>query len=191
MLQLDHIAFTAPSREVGRAAFAEATGVILPDGGQHPAMGTHNAVGALGGERYVEVIAIDPEGEAPVVPRWFGLDDRPQEPALGPPIILYSSDDIESDLARAAELGLDLGHPISLSRGDLAWRFALRPDGSLPERGGAPILLEWTHDGAHPATNMADTGLRLSRIALRTTAASAVTELLRDADFLPDIWPVT
>lgn len=187
MLRFDHIAFTAPTRDTGRAAFAAATGVHLPDGGNHPAMGTHNAVAALGPDQFVEVIAIDPDGTAPARARWFGLDDRPDQPDLGPAIVLYRTDDIDRDLDRAARLGLHLGTPVSLSRGGLTWLFALVDDGHPPHEGGAPILLQWTNDGPHPASAMSDPGLRLSRLAMTTPLADEVSAFLADADLVPDI----
>ncbi len=186
MLQFDHIAFTAPSRTSGKAAFAEATGVDMPDGGEHPAMGTHNALTALGPDSFVEVIAVNPDAPAPARARWFDLDARSDHPALGTPILLYRTDDLEADLGRATHLGFDIGGPLALSRDTLTWNFAVRQDGSLPED-GAPILLQWTHGGVHPAGGMADQGLRLASIAIATPKPDQLSELFAGASICPEI----
>ena len=75
LTRLDHLVVAAASLEEGRAYVADRLGVDVPVGGEHRMMGTHNRVMTLGDGVYLEIIAINPELDAPDVPRWFGLDD--------------------------------------------------------------------------------------------------------------------
>jgi len=77
---IDHLAVAAPSLE-GRT-LDDFLGVILPPGGRHARMGTHNRLLRLGPMAYLELIAIDPDGATPERPRWFELDDAAMQARL-------------------------------------------------------------------------------------------------------------
>ncbi|MEO0342998.1 MAG: VOC family protein [Pseudomonadota bacterium] len=174
---LDHIAFTCHSRASGIAAFTAATGITLPQSGTHPDMGTHNALSALGPDTFLELITIDPAGQKPARPRWFGLDDLPMDYPLTPHAVILRSDDLAGDLRKGSELGLDLGTPMSLSRGNLTWKFAVRDDGKIHQNGTAPLLMQWDAIDPHPAANMTDHGLRLKSISVTTPEPEKLSQL--------------
>ncbi|NND92807.1 MAG: VOC family protein, partial [Granulosicoccus sp.] len=73
--------------------------------------------------------------------------------------------DLDATLITVRNAGIDPGQPVSMSRGDLHWRLALRPDGSLACDGVFPILIEWP-EGVNPVSRMQDQGLRLTRLHL-------------------------
>jgi hypothetical protein len=65
VVALDHLVVAAQTLSAG-CAFVEAQLGVLPrPGGQHVTMGTHNALIGLGPGQYLEIIAIDPDGERP------------------------------------------------------------------------------------------------------------------------------
>ena len=74
MNKLDHIVIAAQDLAQGAEYLRATLGVDVAPGGKHQSMATHNLLMQLGNDCYLEVIAIDPEGETPRHPRWFALD---------------------------------------------------------------------------------------------------------------------
>ena len=128
---LDHIVFTAASLELGDLEFQQKTGLRLAEGGKHPGMGTHNRLLSLGPDRFLALICKDPDAEPLTGPMWFGLNDIEGDIGLSPHALVLRSDDLEGDLEKARDFGVDLGAPLTgytqhLSRFRQAFR-ALRP----------------------------------------------------------------
>lgn len=192
MIALDHIAVAANRLEDGLRHVQSALGIAVPRGGQHLAMGTHNAVARLTGTTYFEVIAPDPDQPRPPHARWFGFDTARVAARLaqGPALLAWiaATDDIEAAIAAATTVGVDYGDPIRLTRGDLTWRFAYRVDGGVPLGGVAPCLIDWC-GAPHPAANMAPMGATLDGLRIETPDAPALARLLDALGFseLPEI----
>ena len=133
-------------------------------GGRHVAMGTHNALLSLGLRFYLEVIAVDPDGEKPPRPRWFDLDEPRLKADLaeGPQLVHWvaRTDDIAAAVARMPSLGI----ATPMARGDFAWRITIPDDGHRPGRGLVPTIIQWS-DARHPADGLPDRGLRLALLA--------------------------
>jgi Glyoxalase-like domain len=165
MIALDHIIIAASTLEEGAAWVAKTLGVRTQAGGQHVRMGTHNRLLNLDGGTYLEIIAIDPEGEQPAQPRWFALDSSAMQARLaqGPALIHWvaHTDDIERDAAQSP-VALGTIHP--MERGDLRWRITIPTDGHLPGDGLVPTLIQWDVDD-HPSRRLPDSECRL--ISLR------------------------
>lgn len=166
-LALDHIILAARTLDEGRDFVRERLGVEVPMGGEHPLMGTHNALMALGDGIYFEIMAIAPHMPAPTRPRWAGLDDPDQQvriaerPRLAAWVARTAS--IENDVRRCPE---PLGEILDGRRGDLTWKIAIAPDGRPPLGSALPILIQWP-DGPHVSTRMADLGCRLGALTVR------------------------
>ena len=162
MLEADHLVVVAPSMPEGLAHARACLGLDLPEGGRHREMGTCNHLLRLGDGLFLEVIAADEVAPAPERPRWFGLGD----PA-GMRASWAAGRRLRSFVARTRSLdrllarhGARLGEAVRVSRGDLSWRFGLRPDGALPEDGALPCPIDWGEAGC-PAPRMPDLGVRL------------------------------
>ena len=166
MNQLDHIVVAAHSLEQGVAWLQEQLGVSLPAGGVHKTMGTHNHLMQLGGQTYFELIAINPEAQAPAWPRWFNLDQALLRDSLKqqPRLITWvmNSNNLQQ-LKDSA--GFDIGTPTALNRDGLSWEIALTDDGRLLADGLLPYCLQW-HSTPHPSTGMADLDCQLKSLTL-------------------------
>jgi len=162
---LDHLVLAAASVADGIEYVAALTGATPRPGGQHVAMGTHNALLKIGERCYLEIIAIDPAGRKPARPRWFGLDhvelqaDLQERPRL---IHWVARTDAIDALATACPVALGTVH--AMARGDFRWRITIPDDGSLPGRGIAPTLIQWDVP-IHPADALPASGVTLAQLA--------------------------
>ncbi len=163
---IDHLAVGAATLKDGVNYIRDALGVDIPRGGEHPHMGTHNHLMQLGEGLFLEVIAINPEGEPPARPRWFGLDDPSVRSSIlqRPRLLTWVANTTDLPLATSKALD-DYGEITGLSRGDLSWSFALPRDGRLLAAGLLPYLMQW-HCDAHPSGRMTDTGCQLESLSL-------------------------
>ena len=136
---IDHVVIRAATLETGAAYIEDAFGIALAPGGAHAAMGTHNMLAGVG-DAYLEVISIDPDADAPMRPRWFGLDDDPSHTGLAAWVVRVPSipDDPET------------GAALALARGDLSWQIAVRDDGRIPFEGAGPLAIRWESVAAAP-----------------------------------------
>ncbi len=159
-MEIDHLAFVAPTLDEGTAAIEEMLGQKLQPGGKHPLMGTHNRLLSLGPDVYLEVIATDPDAEAPGRPRWFGLDDRIARPRLGNWVARCT--DLRGQLGQAP---MGMGEVVEFTRGDLAWSMAVPRDGHLPGDDVLPALIQWKGKRAH--ATLSESACKLKRIVLR------------------------
>ncbi|MEJ2860105.1 VOC family protein [Actinomycetospora flava] len=174
---VDHLIVAAQDLAQGVPALEAQLGVRLAAGGRHAAFGTHNALLALGGSTYLELIAVDPEAPPPDRPRWFGLDTAAVRARLvdGPRLLHW--------VARPTVLPPgpdDHGERLRLSRDALLWTVTVPADGSLPGDGGGlvPSLIAWDSPGAHPTDGLEDVGVRLERLVLATPDAPALRRRL-------------
>lgn len=144
MLVLDHLVIIAPSLAEGAAYVRETLGVEMPNGGQHPLMGTHNRLLRLGADQFLEVIAIDPAAPKPPHARWFALDDTAATQTrwnTGLRLASYVARTRQLDDVLAQNPSL--GTAREISRGDRTWRFGVTPNGDRPEDGALPYCIDW------------------------------------------------
>jgi catechol 2,3-dioxygenase-like lactoylglutathione lyase family enzyme len=168
---IDHLVFTCADLDAG-IAWAERTFGVRPvRGGAHPQWGTHNALMSLGRERYLELLAPDPNapsaGRANVAGRaLFGMgagasagagDGAAQEAWLtaAPRLTTWMlhSRTIDPLLTAALHAGIDLGRVTAGSRmradgTEISWEIAIPP--ARPLDGCVPWLIDWGWS-AHPS----------------------------------------
>lgn len=185
IMELDHLTIIAPSLAEGVSHVSECLDIDIPFGGVHREMGTHNHLLRLGDDVFLEVIAVDPAGPAPAIPRWFGLDDaRSVRSAWNEGRRLRGwvarTDDIDTVLARHGGL---LGRKRRVSRGDRSWLFAVRLDGSLPADGAAPCVIDW-EGRATPARAMPDLGARLAAFRIEHPDPAEVENLYAELEII-------
>jgi hypothetical protein len=181
MLKLDHITVIAPALADGVAHVRSCLGIDVPFGQRHGYMGTHNHLLQLGGEVYLEIVALDPEGQAPGRARWFGVDDQNAVRAnwnAGRRLRgwVARTDVIDKVLAGREDI---FGRKVSLPWREPSFEFAIPDDGSLPLGGAAPSLIDRRGKPRAMAT-IADLGARLRSFTLEHPDPAGISQLYRD-----------
>ena len=145
---LDHIILAAPDLEAGVADFAQSTGLTPVAGGEHPGLGTANALVSLSSHTYLEIIGPSPEATEENLGGRLATLAAPQ-------LIGYalSTTDLGGAAAGLGNAGLEVLGPAAGSRETpdghtLQWQ-ALAIGGH--DFGGyLPFLIDWGNS-PHPA----------------------------------------
>jgi hypothetical protein len=179
-LKIDHIVLGAATLQQGIDYISQKFGIVVPKGGEHLQMGTHNCVMSLDGQCYFEIIAIAPHMERPGRPRWFGLDEPDQQARLSerPRILTWvvRTPDIRQTLDKCSD---NFGEVVAMERGDLSWQLTIQSNGALSYDGLCPTLIEWPGD-VPPYNILKDMGCQLSRIVLGSSAQTKLYKTLQE-----------
>lgn len=183
MLALDHLTVIAPTLTEGVAHVRACLDLDVPFGQRHAYMGTHNHLLQLGDATYLEIVALDPQGEEPPCPRWFGLGDQRQVRAdwdAGRRLRgwVARTDAIDAVIAGREHI---FGSKVSLPWAEPLFDFAIPEDGSLPLGGAAPSVIDRRGKLRSMAT-MADLGARLQSLSLEHPDATAIAKLYRELE---------
>jgi hypothetical protein len=154
LARIDHLVYATPDLQAGIDRIETLLGVRASQGGQHPGLGTRNALVALGPTTYLEILGPDPEQPAPAGPRRFGIDTLKQPHLL---TWVAKGTDLDRLWANAAKNGVTLGIviPGSRARPDgvvLTWRYT-DPNVVLADR-LIPYFIDWG-TSPHPASSAA------------------------------------
>jgi hypothetical protein len=173
---VDHLLFAASTLEEGIREIERLLGVRPLGGGRHPALGTHNALVALGAGTYLEIIAPDPSLPPPPRGRLFEPGALPR-PALVTWVL--RDEHIESTVSRARERGLRLGEVSSGHRQTpdgktLSWQVS--DPYAMPLDGAVPFVIAWG-DTPHPSGVAPEAG-NLIDLQIRHPEPTAVANAL-------------
>jgi hypothetical protein len=180
MLKLDHLTVIAPTLAEGVAHISACIDLDVPFGQRHAYMGTYNHLLQLGDSIYLEIVALDPDGEPPGRARWFGLNDQKAVRAnwdAGRRLRGWVARTDAIDLILAGRETI-FGRKVSLPWAAPAFDFAIPDDGSLPLDGAAPSLIDRRGKPRSMAA-IADLGARLRSFSLEHPDAAAISSLYR------------
>ena len=177
LARVDHLVYATPDLELGIQAIEKLTGVRASAGGQHPRLGTRNALIALGSSTYLEIIGPDPEQPKPDGPRRFGIDEL-----KAPRLLTWvaKGTGLAPFVDRARASGVRLGDVIAGSRKRpdgvvLSWRYT-DPNVILEER-LVPYFIDWG-TSPHPATTAAP-GLSLRALRAEHPEPERMARILK------------
>jgi Glyoxalase-like domain len=174
---IDHLVYACPDLDAMVAELTRRTGVRPEGGGQHPGLGTHNALLSLGDRTYLEIIAPDPAQPESAEPLPFGLDHL-TAPALR--AWAAAPSDLDAVVRQARADGFDYGDIVTRQRRapddrELSWRMTTYPhDGAVAV---VPFLIDWGTQ-SHPART-APAGLRLTEFRILAPDPQQVIGQLR------------
>ncbi|HJN91911.1 MAG TPA: VOC family protein [Dehalococcoidia bacterium] len=145
---LDHLVYSVPDLVAAVDELAARLDVRPVFGGRHDGRGTHNALLALGEQRYLEIIARDPsqaDAPTPLPHELDGLTAARLVTWAARADGDHASGDIERRCEAAIAAGVDLGGVRPLSRALpsgslLEWRLTGRPAAG---DGLVPFLIDW------------------------------------------------
>jgi len=185
--KLDHLLLGVDDLDRGIAWFADLTGVSAAVGGSHPGRGTRNALAALGGGQYLEIIAPDP-AQPP------GNLRMPLRTLTGPRLITWcaSTPDIDVLARRVRERGDGDAAPQagSRSRPDgtlLEWRtLPTATDFAQAEVDPVPFFIEWAPGSLHPSED-APRGCQLMAFQIEHPDSDRLSQRLAALDLDVDV----
>jgi hypothetical protein len=174
--RIDHLVYATPDLQAGIDAIEQRLGVKATPGGQHPGLGTRNAVVALGPTSYLEIIGPDPGQAKPEGRRRFGIDDL-----TSPRIVTWvvKSNELDAVRTTASANGITLGAVTSGSRRRpdgvvLSWRYT-DPNAVVADR-VVPFFIDWG-SSPHPALTAAR-GATLVQLRAEHPDAERVQKML-------------
>ena len=176
LARIDHLVYATPDLTLGIDTVEKLLGVRATPGGQHPGLGTRNALVALGPSSYLEIIGPDPDQPKPAGRRRFGIDEL-----KAPRIVRWvaKSNDLDTVAATAAQKNVKLGPviPGSRRRPDgvvLSWRYT---DPNIVEADGLiPFFIDWG-TSPHPSATAAR-GATLLQVRTEHPDAMRVQKML-------------
>ncbi len=174
---VDHLVYATPDLAQGVDELEQLLGIRATPGGQHPGLGTRNALIALGPDSYIEIVAPDPGQPAPSTPRWFGIDELEHS-------ILVTWAAKGTDLEELRETAVQNGIPLgAVTRGgrrrpdgvELSWQLT-DPCASVAD-GIVPFFIDWGLS-QHPAQSAAK-GATLVSLRAEHPDSNSVQQMVR------------
>ncbi|NJC27757.1 VOC family protein [Neolewinella antarctica] len=162
---IDHLVYL--THDLGRAAahIEAALGVKFSPGGRHLTRGTMNKLLRIGPKTYLELLAVDPDTEAPAGGRWMGMDLLPKISSGRLARWAWAVTDGRYPMA-ATGVPLDAGPFEAGSRAlpdgtTLEWQ--LTDPGTAPLVRARPFLIDWLGHPT-PAERLPEVGCRLVKL---------------------------
>lgn len=179
-MSVDHLVYATPDLTRGIDELHELLGVRATLGGQHPGLGTRNALIALGPDSYIEIVAPDPAQATPTTPRWFGIDELEHSRLT---TWAAKATDLAALRMRAVQNGIPLGELATGKRRrpdgvELSWQLT-DPRASVGD-GVVPFFIDWG-DSPHPAQTAAK-GATFVGLRTEHPDASKVQRVLEQLD---------
>lgn len=180
-MRLDHIVVGCTDLESGTAWMNATLQVPSGGGGEHAGYGTHNRLWRLDGNRYLELIALQPGAQREHTPL-FGLSEAAvqarleRRPRLLSWVALAPAN--HPDAAVVSRVP-GLVAPVSVRRGAFQWRLAVQSDGGLGAGGVLPYIIWW--QPPHPNDVLPETGLSLTALELQVPDRDPVQSVLADS----------
>lgn len=176
---LDHFVVAIDDLDAGISAFEALTGVRPVYGGEHPNLGTHNALVSLGPDRYLEIVARRPGASLGPLFR-----DASGCVTLTPILLALATNDVTQLHRVITSAGFaanepSLGSRVTADGEKLRWSMFMMNGEGLAN---APFFIEWDASTAHPSSN-APAGCSLDSFTVTSPNHENVQHLFKAIDF--------
>jgi len=183
---IDHIVVGAFELEKAKVSLEKKFGVPFSEVGRHDLMATKNRLLRMQGNSYLELISVDSLATTNR-PRWFSLDSNETKKALTKePKALAWVVSVENILHTKNNCGFETGRIIKMKRGKFEWKLTVPDDGSLPEGGILPVLIEWS-DELNPSHALVKSGVFLEKILIKHPDKERIDGILRRLNIQAEI----
>ena len=176
---IDHIVYSVKDLDAACNNLEKRLGLRPVFGGYHRTQGTKNALLHLGGQTYLELLAIDESNTEIEAPRWMGIDliDRPQITRWA-----LKSSNLEGDSSVLKKYDSRLGEIHGGQRkmtdgGLLTWRLVMPT--SEPCVDILPFMVDWQGSSHHPTDKLLK-GCRLVGLKIFHPEAAKEEGVLQD-----------
>jgi hypothetical protein len=181
--RIDHVLLGVDDLQKGIAELERVTGVRAVFGGAHPGRGTQNALIALGGNHYLEILAPNPEEHGSEQAAALG-----KLTALTPIGWAARAEDLTAlrESLKSQGVATEEIRPGGRNRPDgtrLSWKTLSFTPPSSPL---LPFFIEWGPGSAHPSAT-SPAGCRLTGFVLQDPAPDAVRHPLRAASLQMEV----
>ena len=172
-VDIDHVILGINDLDRGMREFESKTGVSPKRGGEHPGRGTENALVALGGGRYLEILAPTRAQQSAAA-----RDPRIEHTELTLAGWALHTRAIAKIVEQVRSAGIEIQDPTPGSRRTpdgtlLAWQSA-----AVDQLGVTPFFIEWSQDTPHPSTT-APSGCTLMTMELEHPSPERLQLLFR------------
>ena len=142
--RFDHVVIGVPDIPTAVAAYKK-LGFDVAEGGQHPSIGTRNAIIRFGLD-YIELLAVEDKDQAYASGSFGGEFADAVTKSSGLVAFVLASDNLDEEAAGLAEIAQSAQGPFAMDRirpdgRRLNWRLVI--PGSSPWRKPWPFLIEW------------------------------------------------
>lgn len=173
---LDHILLGVKDLDEGISFIEKESGVRASAGGSHPGAGTRNALISLGPERYLEIIAPDPQQSSAPNALHTGLAKLRAPTVIGWAIRTHFISGVAANMRKAA---IAFDGPLDGSRKRpggllLHWKTLRFKD---DRSGSLPFFIEWGKNTTHPSVD-APPGCRLASFSVVSPSPAELRHLL-------------
>ena len=177
-VEIDHVILGINDLERGMREFESRTGVSPRRGGEHPGRGTQNALVALGGGRYLEILA-PAATQRPHAAR-EGSVSHAELTLVG---WASHTPAIAGVVQQLHSAGFEVQGPLPGSRRALDGSLLAWQSASVDQLGSTPFLIEWSKDTPHPSTT-SPSGCTLPSMEVSPPTPARLQLLRRRSDFL-------
>lgn len=148
MPAIDHLVYASPDLDEGIRHIEQLAGARAVSGGNHPGLGSRNALLGFDADTYFEIIGIDPDQPEPEWGRPFALRDGASPGLVAYAVHPVGGESLEDVVGAMGSLGFHPGEIVPMRRrtpdgSEITWRLTVPGDPEMSAGGAVPFAIDW------------------------------------------------